>query len=113
MSIKPRETGRTIVISTTEQAQRMLEILDAQHKEAQSDNYASERAKPLRWMRCTCCGEDYIGRQWWNQDIGYGLGDCCVQTCGASPTIGDETPCYGVAGIHFLVPQTEIDAQTK
>lgn len=94
---------QTIVITTTEQANSMLEALDAASKHADKDNYAAERAKPIKWMSCTCCGESYRGRQWWNQDCGYGLGDCCVDTCGASRTPNTKSQCYGVAGIHFLI----------
>lgn len=92
---------KTIVITTTEQANAMLKILDKASEAARVDDYAEERAKPIKWMECTCCGESYRGRQWWNQDCGYGLGDCCVDFCGA--TREGESECYGVAGIHYLV----------
>lgn len=95
-----------IVITTTKQAEAMLKILDQEHKIAQADNYAKERKKPIRWMSCTCCGEGYRGRQWFNQDTGYGLGDCCVEYCGVNPA-GGESDCYGVPGIHFLIPADE------
>jgi len=87
----------------------MLEHLDECKTAARVDNYASERAKPIKWMTCTCCGEGYQGRQWWNQDCGYGLGDCCVKFCHADSTPGVESECYGVAGVHFLIPQEEKD----
>lgn len=98
---------RTIVITTTEQAEAMLEHLDKCAQSARVDNYATERARPIKWMTCTCCGESYLGRQWYNQDCGYGLGDCCVDYCHA-PREG-ESSCYGVAGIHYLIPQQERD----
>ena len=98
---------KTIVITTTEQANAMLEALDRCQEAARVDDYATERKRPIKWMTCTCCGESYRGRQWWNQDCGYGLGDCCVQRCGADPTIGVESSCYGVSGIHFLIPADE------
>lgn len=97
------------VISTSEEAKRAMDALDACKQAARVDDYAAERRRPIRWLECTCCGEGYQGRQWWNQDCGYGLGDCCVETCGASTTPGVESVCYGVAGIHFLVPQAEKD----
>jgi len=92
-----------IVITTTEQAEAMLKILEADHRLSQADDYARERAKPIKWMECCCCGEGYKGRQWFNQDTGYGLGDCCVKMCGASSEPGEEAESYGVAGIHFLI----------
>lgn len=99
---------KTVVITTTEQAEAFLAHLDECQVAARQDDYASERAKPIKWMECTCCGESYQGRQWWNQDAGYGLGDCCVEYCGVRPD-GGESSCYGVPGIHFLIPQDERD----
>ena len=93
---------RTIVITTTEEADAMLAILEAAKVAARVDNYASERAKPIRNMLCTCCGGRYRGRQWWNMDCGYGLGDCCVEFCRVDPA-GGESNTYGVPGIHFLI----------
>ena len=99
----------TIVISTTEQANAMLKALDACKDAARVDDYATERRRPIKWMTCTCCGEGYQGRQWWNQDCGYGAGDCCVSRLIDDPTPGVESQCYGVAGIHFLIPREEKD----
>lgn len=93
---------KTIVITTTEQAEAMLRILEQEAIDARKDDFAREKAKPIRWLRCTCCGESYRGRQWWNQDCGYGLGDCCVKRCGVDPN-GGESQVYGVPGIHFLI----------
>ncbi len=94
----------TIVITTTEQCEAFMKVLEEAKQNARQDDYASERARPIRWMSCTCCGESYQGRQWWNMDTGYGLGDCCVDRCGANRTEGAESECWGVAGIHFLIP---------
>lgn len=99
--------SNTIVITTTEQANAMLKHLEACKDSARVEDYASERKRPIKWMTCTCCGEDYKGRQWWNQDTGYGLGDCCVKLCGVVGT--SESECYGVPGIHFLVTKDERD----
>lgn len=93
---------KTIVITTTEEADAMLAILKRCEEKARVDDYASERARPVRRMTCTCCGQSYRGRQWWNQDCGYGLGDCCVVFCGVDPN-GGESSTYGVPGIHFLI----------
>ncbi len=95
------------VITTTEQAEAMLAHLEACGNAAKADDYASERKKPVKWMTCTCCGESYQGRQWYNQDCDYGLGDCCVDYCRA-PREG-ESSCYGVAGIHYLISQEDRD----
>lgn len=99
----------TIVIETTAQAEAMLKHLNYCSQAAQADDYASERARPIKWMTCTCCGEGYEGRQWWNQDTGYGAGDCCANLLIEDQTPGVESECYGVSGIHFLIPQAEKD----
>lgn len=93
---------RTIVITTTEEANQMMAILESAKLAARANDYATERARKIRWMTCTCCGETYRGRQWWNQDCGFGLGDCCVKYCGVDPS-GGESETYGVPGIHFLI----------
>ena len=100
---------RTIVITKTEQAEAMLQHLDRVAEAVRIDDYASERAKPIRTLRCTCCGELFRGRQWWNQDCGYGLGDCCATRCGVKATEG-ESRTYGVPGIHFWI---DLGAPTK
>jgi hypothetical protein len=92
----------TIIITTTEQAEAMLAHLERVAIATRVDDYAKERAKPIRWLYCTCCGGHYQGRQWWNQDCGHGLGDCCVERCGVDLS-GGESQCYGVPGIHFLI----------
>lgn len=70
------------------------------------EQYAAERSKPVRRMYCTCCGGIFQGRQWANQDTGYGLGDCCVQYVRAKYSDdGTQTfeQCYGIEGIHYSV----------
>jgi len=94
---------KTIIITTTEQAEAVLKHLEACCENAKKDDYASERNRPIKWMQCTCCGESYRGRQWWNQDCGYGLGDYCVEYCGADTALGAYSDRYGVSGIHFLI----------
>lgn len=100
---------QTIIIETSEQAQAFLEHLKKCEEEAKKDNYASQRKKPIKDLTCTCCGEYFQGRDWWNQEPGYGLCDSCVPMCCGPIELGQETSTYGVAGIHFLVPQDERD----
>lgn len=96
----------TIIIETTEQAEAFMQHLMECKQFAEKDNYANERKKRIRWMTCTCCGESYRGRQWWNQDTGYGMGDCCVDFCKVDRATPSE--CYGVPGIHFLIPSEDL-----
>lgn len=100
---------QTMVITTSEQAQAMLDHLERCHKAAQADDYAKERAKPIKSLSCTCCGDGLRGRDWWNQEPGYGLCDCCVSLCCGTIEPGQESSIYGVAGIHFLIPNEERD----
>lgn len=65
-----------------------------------------ERSKPVRRMLCTCCGGVYSGRQWSNQDTGWGLGDCCVEYVKARYSDdGTQTfeQCYGLDGVHYRI----------
>lgn len=100
-----RKDERVVVIKTDEEAEAMLQILEAEHEHAQKDDYAAERNKPIKRLSCACCGTLFRGRQWFNQDTGYGLCDRCVRFVGASPEEGVEDESYGVAGIHFLIPE--------
>lgn len=60
-----------------------------------------ELAPPVS-LRCCCCGGSTTGRQWHNQDLGFGLGDCCVEY--VKPRVdSDMTRTYGHAGIHYNV----------
>ena len=104
-----RHGEQIIVITTTKDAESVLEHLSQCEKSAKENNYANERKKPIKWMECCCCGESYQGRQWFNQDSGYGLGDCCVSYCNVDSAPGSESSSYGVSGIHFLISQEEKD----
>lgn len=98
----------TICITTSEQAEEFLRHLHNLRDEARTDDYASERAKPIKWMTCTCCGESLQGREWWNQEPGYGLCDrCATRHAGTKP--GEESSTYGVHGVHYLISEEERD----
>lgn len=100
--------SKLTIITTTEQAQEMLNILERVAVATRADNYQKEREKPVQWLECTCCGEWFRGRQWWNQDDGFGLGNCCLKYNGVNPD-GGESSCFGVPGIHFLIPPEPVD----
>jgi hypothetical protein len=98
-----------IVITTSAEVELMLQLMAEQESEARADDYKQEHAKPVKLMTCTCCGNGYYGRQWWNQDEGFGIGDCCVKFANIHPELG-ENSCYGVPGIHFLINGDEQQA---
>jgi hypothetical protein len=57
----------------------------------------------LRTLRCCCCGGYFRGRQYWNQDDGHGMGDCCVTYAHRNMTDEQFEWTYGKAGIHYNV----------
>lgn len=62
-----------------------------------------DEAAPVRMLRCCCCGSRFYGRQFRNQDTGFGLGDCCVEfVSGREP---DVLGTYGVPGVHYGVSE--------
>ena len=73
-----------------------------------ADRNATELNKPVRRMYCACCGESYHGRQWADQDIGHGLGNCCFAYVKAKYH-DDEArtfeQCYGIDGIHYNISE--------
>jgi hypothetical protein len=104
-----RHGTKTIVITTPAAADAMLAHLEQCEQSARVDDYASERAKPIKWLDCTCCGGGLQGRDWWNQEPGYGLCDDCAPRCCGPIAAGEESSTYGVAGIHYLITKAERD----
>lgn len=58
----------------------------------------SERPNPIG-LYCAQCGGSTVGRQWHNQDIGFGICPACAEKSG----IEDHCRNYGVRGVHFDV----------
>lgn len=75
----------------------------AQKKEAERLQRTDKGQKlgPIRHLYCCCCGRSFEGRQFFNQDTGHGLGDCCVDFCHRGMTDEEFTRTYGTAGIHY------------
>jgi hypothetical protein len=69
--------------------------------------------KGLRRLRCACCDESVLGRQWWNRDLGYGVclrcadantaeyGEGSPEETRANPYSDTTHALYGVRGYHF------------
>lgn len=58
--------------------------------------------KPLQTLSCTCCGQSFKGRQWWNQDTGHGLGNCCFYLVKQGYGSAEEfQQTYGIIGVHI------------
>lgn len=80
-----------------------------------NDTNLSPVASPVRRLTCTCCGESFQGRQFHNQDLGYGMGECCAERVLNHHPFGHESMgiveferSYGLRGYHFDIPQTDI-----
>lgn len=56
---------------------------------------------PVRRLRCCCCGGDILGRQWPNQDHGWGLGECCVAR--VQDRVEDMERTYGLPNVHYAI----------
>lgn len=56
---------------------------------------------PVRWLKCCVCGGRHLGRQFSNQDLGWGLGNCCVDF--VRPRVEDMQRTYGIEGVHYRV----------
>lgn len=67
----------------------------------------TELKKPVQRLVCTCCGGETEGRQFHNQDTGFGLGSCCVEF--VKPRTEDMARTYGVEGVHYkLDPEIKV-----
>lgn len=66
---------------------------------------ATEALQQPRRLICCCCGGITMGRQFHNQDRGYGLGSCCVDF--VKPREEDMERTYGIEGIHYFVKQPQ------
>lgn len=66
-----------------------------------------DTAKPIETLRCCCCCGDTEGRQFHNQDTGFGLGACCVEP--VKPRVEDMARTYGIEGVHYkLDPEIKV-----
>lgn len=62
--------------------------------------HAKEITKPVRRLLCACCAGVTHGRQWFNQDDGYGLCPSCADRIEARGNT-DMPRTYGVRGVHY------------
>ena len=62
-----------------------------------------DKPKPLE---CAQCGNITLGRQWWNQDKGYGLCNRCANEEKSCPIASEAIPHnYGKEGKHYLLTE--------
>lgn len=77
-------------------------VKEAQRLEAVAAKKA--KAAPVEDLVCACCGGWTKGRQWHNQDIGFGLGACCVDRVSRTPDDKENLERrYGTAGINYSI----------
>lgn len=61
-----------------------------------------KKPQRVRTLDCCCCGGFTIGRQWWNQDTGFGLCAKCVTLCRRGMASDEEMRLtYGTRGEHY------------
>lgn len=72
-------------------------------REPSPDQVERWLAKPKRSLGCACCGKHTYGRQWWNQDTGYGLCVECIPFVSQRSTPEHMLETYGVRGVHYGV----------
>ena len=70
------------------------------------------KQKPIKTLTCCCCGQETLGRQWWNRDTGYGLCAKCAEHISTSRGYKDDPIdfelCYGKKGIHHSLEENRI-----
>lgn len=59
----------------------------------------------IRTLLCACCGGWTRGRQWWNQDVGFGLCPRCGEWIGGRMGEAYVTEVYGNRGEHWDVKE--------
>lgn len=65
-------------------------------------------AQNVRTLDCACCGAMTRGRQWHNQDTGYGLCPSCADWIASRfMAAADMESTYGKRGHHYDVEQQE------
>lgn len=72
----------------------------------------------MKRLRCSCCLAATAGRQWPNQDVGYGLCPSCGdwiashRPFGGDPMTAEEiTACYGVRGVHWDIQPSDLEGR--
>lgn len=68
------------------------------------ENQHPDIDKPIQTLKCCCCGGYTKGRQFHNQDTGFGLGFCCLRF--VKSRCEDVERTYGVLGIHYMDPSS-------
>lgn len=61
--------------------------------------------RPIIELECCCCGQETIGRQWWNRDTGYGLCTKCAEIISKKEDAETMESCYGKPGIHYNIKE--------
>lgn len=61
--------------------------------------------KPIKTLICSCCGQHTKGRQWWNQDTGYGMCSKCIESVEKHRNYQDREylkQTYGIENVHYF-----------
>ena len=78
--------------------------------ETRGKNGKMNKTQKITSLSCACCGQGTRGRQYWNQDTGYGICSKCVDWITEKEKnnkyeTGEEyiKRCYGVEGYNFNI----------
>ena len=86
-----------VVTHRTNPPKALCDICDKAQE--RMDIKAAEINKRIKWLECSCCGTHTLGRQWWNQDTGYGI---CTK-CWRRFYKNEGTSIFGERGVHFAI----------
>lgn len=79
---------------------------------AKFHRHVDSAMSPVNYLTCCCCGNETLGRQWWNRDTGYGLCNRCFKINGITEkTTYHEY--FGQRGIHWDIPDQDKIASTE
>lgn len=84
---------------------RLRKLADDRHQELKTQILS----QPIVRMECACCGNSVKGRQYWNQDDGYGLCNDCANSKHFATNTEAQTGynlAHGYAGVNFLIDPT-------
>lgn len=69
----------------------------AGRRDAECGSHAGRRDKHMKTLQCACCGDNCLGKQWWNRDHGFGV---CPR-CAYNEDQEEVGKMYGKPGIHY------------
>ncbi len=95
-------SGQSICFSKFEEIGLGRQIVPAQPVAVPTSH--PDASNPIVALKCVCCGARFQGRQFTNQDTGWGLGNCCVSHVSRAENMART---YGIDGVHYNLAQPD------